>query len=90
MKTAQQLFDQAFMEIRTARSPEYKAGVLAHLKYRMLETDECECPYANGTAAADAWLSGIGESWNILALNNAGTDKRRQQEEQARLNKKAK
>ena len=90
MKTAQQLFDQAFLEIRTARSPEYKAGVLAHLKYRMLETDECDCPYDAGTAAADAWQAGSRLSWNILELNNDDTDKRRQQEKQARLNKKAK
>lgn len=69
--SASELFEQQFSKPRTPRSPEYKAGVLAHMKYRMKESDDCKCPYAEGTASADAWWSGVTESWLILAANNA-------------------
>jgi len=77
MKTAQQLLDQAFEnKSRTARSPEYKAGLLAHMKYRMKETADCRCPHAEGTAAHDAWWSGVTESWLILETNNSNKRRR--------------
>jgi hypothetical protein len=40
------------------RSPEFKAGVLATLKYRC-EGMSIECPYNLGTAEADAFIAGI-------------------------------
>jgi len=90
MKTAQKIFDEAFMGTHDDRSPEFKAGVLAHLKYRMLETDEFECPYDDGTAEADAWKAGTEKVFYILELFNNSTDKRREKEKQDKLNKKAK
>lgn len=69
--SALELFNRAFSGARTPRSPEYKAGVLAHMKYRMKESDKSNCPYAEGTAQADAWWSGVTESWLILETNNA-------------------
>ena len=73
--SASELFNRAFSGPRTPRSPEYKAGVLAHMKYRMKQSDNANCPYAEGTAQADAWWSGVTESWLILEAN--GADARR-------------
>lgn len=73
--SASELFNRAFSVPRTPRSPEYKAGVLEHMKYRMKESSECRCPHAEGTAAHDAWWSGVTESWIILEAN--GADARR-------------
>lgn len=61
--TAQEVFDDAFSSIqhRDPRSPEYKDGVLAALRFRFKETDGLKCPYEVGTAAADAFYSGTDE-----------------------------
>jgi hypothetical protein len=70
MKTAKEMFDAAFSGVRTPRSPEYKLGVLSHLQYRLGEKSECKlCPYAEGTAAHDAFWSGVTESWLIIEKN---------------------
>ena len=61
MNTAQKLFEEAFAQIRDPRSPEYKAGVLEALKFRLGEIVEMRCPYKIGTAHADAWFSGTDE-----------------------------
>lgn len=74
--TAQALFDKAFSAHRTPRSAAYRAGLLAHLKYRMLETDRCVAPFEQGTAECDAWLSSYDESW--LILDAARCDRRLQ------------
>lgn len=68
-KTATGIFMQAFSTARTARSPEYRAGVLAHLKYRMGESKLYVCPYDEGSAGFDAFWAGVEEAWNILKLN---------------------
>jgi hypothetical protein len=69
MKTAKEMFDAAFSGVRTPRSPEYKLGMLSHLEYRLGEKSECKCPYAEGTAAHDAFWSGVVESWLIIEKN---------------------
>lgn len=61
MKTAQQLFNEAFSIPRDPCSHEYKVGVLAALKYRLGETTGMQCPYRMGTASCDAWYSGTQE-----------------------------
>ena len=66
--TAAALFAEAWSDTsRTPRSPEYRAGMLAHLRYQLLETDACQCPHRAGTASYDAWYAGIEESWRHLA-----------------------
>lgn len=71
MTTSEELFDNAFFKGRPARSTAYRAGVLIHLRYRMLETKNCVCPYNPGTAECDAFWAGVSESWNILQQNKA-------------------
>lgn len=58
---AERLFKQIFSVQRDPRSPAYKAGVLAALRYRLDETGKPTCPYLMGTAAADAWFAGTDE-----------------------------
>ena len=57
--------DAAFSRPRDPRSPEYKAGVLAALKFRCGETPTVILPgYASGrrgTAEEDAFFAGVGE-----------------------------
>jgi hypothetical protein len=66
--SAQELFNAAFAGHRSPRSPEYKAGVLAHLRFALKETG-IHNPYAEGTAQSDAWYAGVQESWLILQAN---------------------
>jgi hypothetical protein len=66
--SAQELFNAAFSGHRSPRSPEYKAGVLAHLCFALKETG-IHNPYAEGTAQSDAWYAGVQESWIILQAN---------------------
>jgi hypothetical protein len=61
MKTAQQVFTEAFSYPRDPRSEEYKAGVLEALRFRLGEVEMLKCPYRAGTAQADAWYAGIDE-----------------------------
>lgn len=66
--SAQELFNAAFAGNRSPRSPEYKAGVLSHLRFALKETG-IHNPYAEGTAQSDAWYAGVQESWLILQAN---------------------
>lgn len=66
--SAQELFDKAFSGHRSPRSPEYKAGVLAHLRFALKECG-IHNPYKEGTAQSDAWYAGVQESWLILQAN---------------------
>lgn len=69
MCTAQQVFDEWLTKPRTERSAEYKAGVLAGLKYCMLEADGFKNPYLTGTASADAWWAGYDYGRRISPLD---------------------
>jgi hypothetical protein len=61
------LFAAAFSTPRTPRSPEYKAGALALLRFKCGQVERCEeCPHPDGTAAADAWYSGLSEGHSIF------------------------
>ena len=71
MSKATQLFDEAFGEPRDPRSPEYKRGVLAALKFRLGEKPAIRCPYQLGTAQADAFYSGTDEG-NMHARDYLG------------------
>jgi hypothetical protein len=67
--TAQALFDAAFSKPRDPRSPEYKDGVMAALKFRLKEAPTVMVPaYASGrqgTAREDAFFAGVGEGHAI-------------------------
>ena len=60
------LVSAAFSTPRTPRSPEYKAGILALLRRRCGQAEDCTCPYREGTAAADAWYAGISEGHSLF------------------------
>jgi hypothetical protein len=61
------LFTAAFSTPRQPRSPEYKAGALALLRFKCGQAARCdECPHPHGTAAADAWYSGLSEGHSIF------------------------
>lgn len=61
------LHSTAFSTPRTTRSPEYKAGALAVLRFKCGQAERCEaCPHPVGTAAADAWYSGLREGHAIF------------------------
>jgi len=50
---------------RTKRSEEFKAGVLSPLR-RRIHGIVTQCPYIEGTAAFDAFFSGVEEGWRIF------------------------
>ena len=60
MRTADEIFKDAFSGHRDPRSTEYKQGVLAALKFR-LEGVRISNPFPEGTAASDAFHSGVDE-----------------------------
>jgi hypothetical protein len=60
MKTANEMFREAFDQPRDKRSPEYEPGVLAALKFG-LERAEISTPFPEGTAASDAYYAGFDE-----------------------------
>lgn len=64
--TPEQILEQAFdpAKFRDPRSPEYKAGVLAALKFR-LQGHPITLPYPVGTAQADAFFSGLDEGHRL-------------------------
>lgn len=65
---AQSVFDQAFHPTlhRDPRSPEYKAGVLAALHYRMGEQPATgPDPYPPGSCQSDAWHAGTTEGHRL-------------------------
>lgn len=70
MSTSQQLFKAAFDidKCREPRSPEYRAGVLEALRYRLGEIPHPRRPYQIGSVQADAWPSGLDEG-NAIARN---------------------
>lgn len=51
----------AFSTARTPRSDAYKAGHYAALVKFLGDGPLRRCPYANGTAEADAWYAGYDE-----------------------------
>lgn len=61
MSIAEILYQEAFSGPRAPRSPEYMAGVLAALKFRLGEAEGMPLPYPIGTAQVDAWLAGTDE-----------------------------
>ena len=68
---AQQLFSRAFAMVRDPRSPAYKAGVLAALRYRC-DGLRARCPYPMESAECDAWYAGTDEGhrrWREHASN---------------------
>jgi hypothetical protein len=64
MKTVEELMNKRFHAARAPRSPEYKDGVRAILEFRINGTD-IFFPYQPGTAACDAFYSGIDEGHAI-------------------------
>lgn len=69
------LFHEAFSTPRDPRSDEYKAGVRATLRFRF-QGQAVKCPYALGTAQADAFFSGIDEGnliWRQYRKENPST-----------------
>ncbi|SEO65147.1 hypothetical protein [Nitrosovibrio sp. Nv6] len=64
MKTVDEFMIEAFGQPRDPRSPEYKIGVWAALEYRV-NGKKTAFPYVLGTAAADAYFSGMDEGHRI-------------------------
>ncbi|MBB3118373.1 hypothetical protein [Pseudoduganella violacea] len=72
--TAYELFSAAFSVPRDPRSPAYKQGVLAALKFR-IEGRRILKPYEAGTAEDDAYYAGIAEGhaiWRRTQAESAG------------------
>jgi hypothetical protein len=61
---AEELFEAAFSKPRDPRSDEYKAAVRAALRHHA-HGEPIRCPYAVGTAQADAWFAGLDEGHAI-------------------------
>jgi len=64
MKSADEIFREAFDRPRNARSPEYQRGVMAALKFR-LEQVKIAHPFPEGTAAFDAYYAGVDEGHRL-------------------------
>lgn len=62
------LMKRAFDDAREKRSNEYKNGVRSTLEFYINGGDPV-CPYPMGTAAADAFLSGMDEGQNIYQVH---------------------
>lgn len=69
--TAQAIFDKAFQPGRSSRSDAYKQGVLACLQVRIDGHQHVKCPYAEGTAEADAYFSGVDEGRELSPVGSA-------------------
>jgi hypothetical protein len=69
MRTADEIFMGAFSVPRSSRSAEYKRGVLAALKFR-LEGIKISAPFPEGTAASDAFYSGVDEGHALWRSEN--------------------
>lgn len=65
MSISEILYHHAFAGYRTPCSQEYRAGVLAALKFRLGEAEDMPLPYTVGTAQADAWFAGTNEGHRI-------------------------
>lgn len=61
MKTADDLFNEAFDPPREKRSAAYKNGVMQALRVVLGEDNSPPLPYQLGTAEADAYFSGYDE-----------------------------
>ena len=61
MKTADDLFCEAFSKPRDKRSQAYQAGFLRGLRVVLGEANNPPLPYCLGTAEADAYFSGNDE-----------------------------
>lgn len=61
------LMNRAFDERREQRSEEYKNGVRTTLEFYINGGDPV-CPYLMGTAAADAFISGMDEGQSIFRV----------------------
>jgi len=62
---ARTLFARAFHATRTPRSSAYREGVLVALRFRLGELPAIRCPFAAGTAEADAFHAGADEGHAI-------------------------
>ncbi|ADH86723.1 hypothetical protein [Desulfurivibrio alkaliphilus] len=58
---SQEIFQKTFGTPRDPRSPEYRAGVLAALRFRFGEATTIATPHQAGTAQADAFFAGLAE-----------------------------
>ena len=61
MKTADDLFNEAFGQPRDKRSQAYKTGVVQGLRVVLGEANNPPLPYRLGTAEADAYFAGYDE-----------------------------
>lgn len=68
---AQRVFDIAFEKSRSARSEEYKLGVLNCLKVRLDGEKNITCPYTTGSAQADAYYAGVEEGRALSPVGKA-------------------
>jgi hypothetical protein len=68
--TAQEIFDHAFWPGRPARSDAYKLGVLTCLQVRVDGRPFARCPYAEGTAEADAYYAGVDEARGLAPVGS--------------------
>lgn len=73
-RSADQLFTQAFAGPRDPRSTEYRAGVMAALRYRV-DGIAITRPYAAGTAQDDAFDAGQVEGHAIWRRAQAHTER---------------
>lgn len=70
--TAQTVFDKAFQPGREPRSEAYKQGVMWCLRARVDGVGHTnKCPYAVGTAEADAYFAGIAEGRELAPVGQA-------------------
>lgn len=63
MRTPEQMVDTALAH-GDRRSPEYRAGMIAIIRYRM-EGRKTPCPHSEGTCQADAFLSGCNRGHDL-------------------------
>jgi len=62
---AEAVMEKIFHPYRLPRSEAYKAGCLAAIR-RRLESASVACPYAEGTAEADAFFAGVEEGYDFV------------------------
>jgi hypothetical protein len=72
MRTADEIFRDAFSVPRDPRITEYKRGVLAALRFR-LEQVQISSPFPVGIAASDAFDAGIDEGHRLWRSENSRT-----------------
>jgi hypothetical protein len=77
MRTADEILRDAFSVARNPRSAEYKRGVLAALRFR-LEGIKITNPFPEGTAASDAFYSGVDEGHRLWRSENEHATKNHQ------------